>query len=1087
MMMDTTVDTDGTAFICPECSFNGTSLPELISHLNEAHSEETASKSEAPPKNVSLLSTEKRSRRKPAFSHQIISQAPRQSLPIFKQSNVDPGSIHFWNRVITADKNDRRFTEPNIIHNENFAHSNISSQRPIAPKSTNSPTKPINSTPTLPSPSFYSSTIQPIQKNFQCRICHLTYKNFHDCTAHIRRKHEISHAQAGRYVGKLDTNVPLPPSATGHYKIRLKVKSLPSQLPPPPPPTTTTTVENFTKTYQCKYCSYTTSWLKDISQHEIQSHRTYSSHTEEDVIHNNNNNNNNNDDDNGLSALLIDNVQSYGEVLPNGNDEMIMIEEDIDDDEDDALWKYQQEINNLSESTPNNKNSFTKSFKKFQCPHCEHSSPTLTKLKLHIATHINIKPFMCSICGWRANLRWYIQCHAKKRHPNQNFEVLQLSHEEAEQTINAYMRERAFDTKLHSRHDSKHQYQCSLCQFRSNHPRYIEQHIEANHTKIIKPNNNHTNVISSDTNSQHLSNSSNVVYQKFSSHPNFNPNRLYYCSLCYRGYRWRYDVKRHHKTMHETSEDELIKNRNFHYLEYIPQIDSLISATMSSINNQLKHENDIEDDDDLKISIADARTVDVTDDEAAALLMIEPNKSDTNQIVVDDHPEDSIIVFEDDRMDKSSTSEITRPSSRPSFKPYRCPYCFYRTNWRTDCLRHIRARHKVEPNLNGYYEMSNEEAEKTYEEYERTFGFVVSKKVLARFTDFRQIKWEDLKRSIWEKIKDKTEFEQCIYDRLRPDNYTSISVTETPTQSLIVTIPNKISMLKPKRRFTCMDCAFHSSKIYELDKHICSKIQKSQQGKSHGKFVVSLYQCTKCSYRTVNTSYARQHIYLHQLKDNKKNIFYYCSFCGYNHRYRTKIILHMAKKHPKKNSSNNLILCHYVSDADFSIRQTILKRSFIEQQLKKPRTFYCIYCPHISTTILEYDHHRSCHQENSLNIYKCHHCSFASNSLSYTNQHTLIHSKQARLLSADGDMKNLKQIPVSTIYKEILGKRHRYNCPFCKKFASSYSSAVLHHIKNVHAGNSNQFHGSLIIGSDMAKEILFLGDTVTNNRRMEIN
>ncbi|CAF5147860.1 unnamed protein product, partial [Rotaria socialis] len=54
------------AFICPECSFNGTSLPELISHLNEAHGEETASKSEAPPKNVLLSSTEKRSRRKPA-------------------------------------------------------------------------------------------------------------------------------------------------------------------------------------------------------------------------------------------------------------------------------------------------------------------------------------------------------------------------------------------------------------------------------------------------------------------------------------------------------------------------------------------------------------------------------------------------------------------------------------------------------------------------------------------------------------------------------------------------------------------------------------------------------------------------------------------------------------------------------------------------------------------------------------------------------------------------------------------------------------------------------------------------------------
>ena len=96
---------------------------------------ETGSKSEAPPKNTSLSSNEKRSRRKPAFSHQvcffflkfniflfydfialkIITQAPRQSLPIFKQSNVDPGSIHFWNSVVSTDKNDRRLTEVSVF------------------------------------------------------------------------------------------------------------------------------------------------------------------------------------------------------------------------------------------------------------------------------------------------------------------------------------------------------------------------------------------------------------------------------------------------------------------------------------------------------------------------------------------------------------------------------------------------------------------------------------------------------------------------------------------------------------------------------------------------------------------------------------------------------------------------------------------------------------------------------------------------------------------------------------------------------------------------------------------------------------
>lgn len=380
------------------------------------------------------------------------------------------------------------------------------------------------------------------------------------------------------------------------------------------------------------------------------------------------------------------------------------------------------------------------------------------------------------------------------------------------------MRERGADAKFPNRHDSKHQYQCSLCQFRSNHPRFIEQHIESNHTKLVKPTSNHF-----ESSPPLLS---NIVYPNFSTHPNFNPNRLYYCSLCYRGYRWRYDVKRHHKTMHETAEDELSKHRNFHYLEYVPHLDSLISATMSSINNHLKHDNEDEEEDDMKLSIADARTVEVNDDEAAALLMVEPKTSDRNSIVIDDHPEDSIIVFEEDRIDKASNEISKSSSSRPSFKPYRCPYCFYRTNWRTDCLRHIRARHKIEPNQNGYYEMSGEKAEQTYEEYERTFGFIVSKKVLARFTDFRQMEWEDLKRSIWEKIKDKTDIEQCIFDRLRPDNYTSAPVPEPPAQSAPIAPPNKLPIGKSKRVFTCMDCAFHSHKLHELERHICSRIQK---------------------------------------------------------------------------------------------------------------------------------------------------------------------------------------------------------------------------------------------------------------------
>ena len=429
-----------------------------------------------------------------------------------------------------------------------------------------------------------------------------------------------------------------------------------------------------------------------------------------------------------------------------------------------------------------------------------------------------------------------LQCHARKRHPNQTFEVLQLSHEEAEQTISAYMKERGIDTKMTNRHDSKHQYQCSLCQFRSNHPRYVQQHIETNHKKSAQVNVHNGNGITAEVSNRRSSPPSNVVYQKFSTHPNFNPNRLYYCALCYRGYRWRYDVKRHHKTMHETSEEEMAKSRNFNFLEYVPHLDCLITATMSCSANHLKAENEAdaememeEGDDDMKLSIADARTVDVTEDEAAALFMIEPERDHVEQILIDDHPEESAIVFEDDRVEKLSPDPgkpqlLSATPSRQLCKPFRCPHCFYRTNWRTDCLRHVRARHKIEPGQSGYIEMSPEDAERTYDEYEQTYGFVVSKKVLARFTDFCQIQWEDLKRSIWERIKDKTDFEQVIFDRLRPTNYVAKAAPAEPA-AVVVTLPTKPLVNRLKRLFSCNDCAFRSHRIYDLEKHICSKFQ----------------------------------------------------------------------------------------------------------------------------------------------------------------------------------------------------------------------------------------------------------------------
>ncbi|CAF0900799.1 unnamed protein product [Didymodactylos carnosus] len=139
----------------------------------------------------------------------------------------------------------------------------------------------------------------------------------------------------------------------------------------------------------------------------------------------------------------------------------------------------------------------------------------------------------------------------------------------------------------------------------------------------------------------------NVVYSKFSAHANFNGKNSFYCSSCYRGYQYRGHVKRHHKTVHGTSEDDMLNGRIVYYLEYDQHLDCLITPTMSNSTDHLRPENEpqTEDpDDDWNLSIADVCTVDVIEDEAAAPCMIKAEKNDVEQMAIGDPPEAFDII-----------------------------------------------------------------------------------------------------------------------------------------------------------------------------------------------------------------------------------------------------------------------------------------------------------------------------------------------------------------------------------------------------------------------------------------------------------
>lgn len=79
-----------------------------------------------------------------------------------------------------------------------------------------------------------------------------------------------------------------------------------------------------------------------------------------------------------------------------------------------------------------------------QCKFCSFVAKSPAKLQLHLATHYNLKPFMCPVCKRRANFKWDIQKHLRKIHNDHHSEVICLSESEARKSINSYIEHKQF-------------------------------------------------------------------------------------------------------------------------------------------------------------------------------------------------------------------------------------------------------------------------------------------------------------------------------------------------------------------------------------------------------------------------------------------------------------------------------------------------------------------------------------------------------------------------------------------------------------------------------------------------------------------
>lgn len=96
----------------------------------------------------------------------------------------------------------------------------------------------------------------------------------------------------------------------------------------------------------------------------------------------------------------------------------------------------------------------------------------------------------------------------------------------------------------------------------------------------------------------------------------------------------------------------------------------------------------------------------------------------------EDMPND---IYSDEEISDDDTTKIHVTSSHQQnipnsslYKPHKCRRCFYRSNWKTDMLHHIRLKHHInQATKSDYISMDFDSALRSFSTYEKTFGKVL--------------------------------------------------------------------------------------------------------------------------------------------------------------------------------------------------------------------------------------------------------------------------------------------------------------------------------------------------------------------------
>ncbi|UJR33797.1 hypothetical protein I4U23_021222 [Adineta vaga] len=567
---------------------------------------------------------------------------------------------------------------------------------------------------------FKSHIIAHIRdKNYRCLLCNRLYKYRGDCSFHIRRKHHRYSTNSNDYIQRFlfdttDGDETMSTQSGGHGSSIngvLNQSNLSREQDEP------------VRYFGCPYCDYTSNYGGDVRKHQARKHPNVESKVikivRQDSEHQNH------------SAIINPN-----HPFPSSDDR------GIDDDEDNNNSRTKPNVNVLEQ--PERKEKI-KTVKKTDVNFIQ-QHPSILPMLPNFAP---VRVFQCSSCHQQGTYKWVVERHIRAKHPDQpDAHVIELPAELA--------------VKLQKITPPLKRFRCSLCPLQSKHTWVIIRHIKHFHTLQtasvldIQPDGTPINddsysfqngdfpskSFNHDSESSSRSSSCNEMapdgptdlfrqqdpddedeesdnIRSSSTDPNSNGSMIfiYKCSICEFTANVPWNIQRHINDLHSDQP-------NAHMLTQCRSTVNDQNVKLNSKKSKHKHGNQPTIATVTKLSM----TAPLSPTSALAKAKFSPAV------------EEALLSLQGSKIN----SGIYAVQPKFGIKRLKCRHCFYRSNWKTDMIRHVRIRHNLtEPDHNkDMIMMTEQEARSTIETYENTFGKELRRRTFRTWNDWAKAEEE---------------------------------------------------------------------------------------------------------------------------------------------------------------------------------------------------------------------------------------------------------------------------------------------------------------------------------------------------------